>query len=159
MKQPLYLIHIVPFFLALLAIWTAHFWRKSEYRGVVVLAALILVAVQFGGVAYVVHRNSWRNAYEPVIGYLKRHAAKAQVMGSSELGFELGFFENLTDDTRLGYDSRKRPDFIVVEARYSDWFQGYKQKDPPIYAFIQKRLNDEYHPVFQHDEYTIYAPR
>jgi 4-amino-4-deoxy-L-arabinose transferase-like glycosyltransferase len=136
MKQPLYLIHIVPFFLALLGIWAANLWLKGQYRAGLALAGLVLLAVQLGGVAYVVRRNTWRNAYRPVIAYLKQHAAHARVMGSAELGFELGFFENLTDDTRLGYDSGRHPDFIVVETRYAEWFQGYKQKDPQVYGFI-----------------------
>jgi len=159
MKQPLYLIHIVPFFLAILGIWAAYLWQKRSNRLVLALGGVILAAIQLGGVAYVVRRNTWRNAYAPAVAYLKQHAANKQIMGSSELGFDLGFFSHLTDDTRLGYDSGKTPDFIVVDSRYSDWFEGYKQNAPSIAGFIQNRLGNEYQPVFRHDEYTIYALR
>jgi hypothetical protein len=160
MKIPLYLIHIVPFYLALLGIVTAWVWRRwPTWRRGVVAAGVLLIIVQLSGTAFVVHRNSYAHAYTPAVNFLKEHGGGkgAHVMGSAELGFELGFFENLSDDIRLGLYTGKKPDYIVIDSRYAGWIDGFRRAEPATFQFVQNRLTAEYRPVFNNVEYTIYA--
>ena len=162
MKSPLYLIHIIPFYAAILAVWIRWCWQTRVIpRPAVVAAVAALLVVQLGGVAYVVRRNNYNNAFRPAVAFVKAHSdARAKIMGSSELGFELGFFSgNVTDDVQLGYASHTVPDLIVVEKRYQEWFNRFRTIDPPVHHFLVDRLTRDYRPVYNHAGYTIYAPR
>ncbi|MCM3900983.1 MAG: glycosyltransferase family 39 protein [Pyrinomonadaceae bacterium] len=158
-KSPLYMVHIVPLFVALLAIWIQWCWEKRIVPAPIVLGWITLfVAVNLGGVFAIVKRDSFGKTYKPAIAFLKQNvSSNASIMGSSELGFDLGFFGNLTDDIRLGYLSGKTPDYIVVDSGYEEWFKIYSVTDPKNFEFIKARLSNEYHPVFTQPPYTIYA--
>lgn len=158
-KNPLYLIHIVPLFAVVLAVWVRWCWeRRVIPRWMIAAGVCAFLAVQLGGVAYVIARDNYGKTYMPAVAFLKQNAPPgASIMGSAELGFELGFFDNLTDDVKLGYESGKTPDFIVVETRYEEWFENYKTHEPEIHQFITNRLAREYRPVYVNPPYTIYT--
>lgn len=158
-KQPNYMVHIVPLFVAILAVWIRWCWEKRIVPASVLIGCICLfLAVNIGGVLAVVKRDNYGKTYKPVIAFLKQNTRPdASIMGSSELGFGLGFFGNLTDDLRLGYLSGKTPDYIVVDSGYEEWIKIYSDADPRFAAFVKDRLTNEYHPVFVQPPYTIYA--
>ena len=108
-----------------------------------------------------IRRNNYNNAFRPAVAFVKAHSdARTKIMGSSELGFELGFFSgNVIDDVQLGYASHTVPDLIVVEKRYQEWFNRFRTINPPVHHFLVDRLTRDYHPVSNYAGYTIYAPR
>jgi hypothetical protein len=127
-------------------------------RGVQRTAFAMWLLVQVGGVAYVVRRNDFNRSYLPAITYLKDHVPpSAMVMGSAELGFQLGFSDRLVDDVKLGSVSGKQPDIVVLERRYEDWFGYAKQKEPDTYRHIQKLLGEDLHLVYEQAGYRIYG--
>jgi len=160
-KQPMYLLHIVPLYVAILAVWIHWCWENRFVpRWILGAGLLAFIAVQLGAVAVVVKRDSYGKTYKPTIAFIKQTIpANASIIGSSELGFDLGFFGNLTDDLRLGYVNGKTPDYIVVDSVYEEWFQIYSVTDPANYEFIRNRLASEYRPIFNNPTYTIYIRR
>jgi hypothetical protein len=157
-KQPLYLIHIVPLYVAVLAVWIHWCWENRFVpRWILSAGLLVFLGVQFGAVVSVVRRDTYGKTYKPTIAFIKQTVpANASIIGTSELGFGLGFFGNLTDDLRLGYRSGKTPDYIVVDSGYEEWFKIYSVTDPVTYQFIRNRLSSEYRPIFNQPPYTIY---
>jgi 4-amino-4-deoxy-L-arabinose transferase-like glycosyltransferase len=161
-KLYLYIVHTVPLFLMLFAVWVMNAIRQNRLPRAVVFAAFgIWLVLQGAGVSYVMYRNSYGSAYLPAVRYLTEHAAPADtVMGSAELGFSLGFDRPLVDDVKLGFKTGKRPDFVVMEQRYREWLTAYaRERDPETYAYIQRLLRQDMHMAYQHNGYEIYARR
>ena len=95
------------------------------------------------------------------MAFLDQHAGpKSLIIGNSELGFHFGFFNNVIDDSTLGYYSGKRPDFIVVDANgYGEAFKGYSSQDPGLDRFVRKTLNEDFQRIYTGAVYTIYRRR
>ncbi len=156
-----YLIHIVPMYAALLSMWLDWSWAAGRIpRTILVAAAGGLVLLQLGGIAQRARLDPYRKMYMPVIEYLQQHRSPGTlVMGSAELGFHLGFTPSLIDDVRLGYYSSRRPDFIVVDERYREWFRAFAATSPTISRHVQTTLANEFVKVYDHEPYRIYARR
>jgi hypothetical protein len=122
------------------------------------VVAAFLIGLNLMATAYTIRRNDFRYAYSPAIAYLKGHAAAPDlVMGSAELGFELSFSDQLMDDVRLGFFSKKRPQWVVVEQRYDEWFHWAKRNEPETYRYIEDLLGSHCRQVFRQGTYTIYG--
>jgi len=79
------------------------------------------------------------------------------VLGSADLAFELGFRgERFIDDTRLGYFSGRKPEFIVVEEVYEITFAGHKLHRPAVHEFVTKLLAHDYELMYDRNFYKIY---
>jgi hypothetical protein len=161
-KSPFYLVHITPLLAACLALWG---WLKWSAGGVRRWAAAgvvaLLVGIQSAWIAYSCWQNPYRNVYLPAMAFLDREAGPSSlIIGNSELGFHFGFYNNVVDDSTLGYYSGKRADFIVVDDNgYRQAFQGYPSKDPGLDQYIQKTLTEDYRPAYQNSIYTVYRRR
>ena len=158
-KLAWYLVHIIPFYAAILAVYLSHSFSDSRARRRLAFAAMtVLVTVQLGGITQRIRLNSFRESYQPAVSFLKQHAGpQSLVMGSAELGFELGFDARLIDDPYLGCTSGKRADYIVVEEIYEDSFSGSQRERPAIYQHITRLLAHDYRLVYDHNFYRIYA--
>lgn len=158
-KLTYYLVYIIPIYTAILAVWINWCWTKRLVpTHVMVLGICGLIALQVGGLVYRMKLDVHRTSYMPAVNFLKNNSDETTlIMGSAELGFELGFDGNLVDDTRLGYDSGKRPDLIVVDEVYKDAFRGKQLHNPEIYEHITRRLTEEYERVYNHANYEVYA--
>ncbi len=159
-KQTPYLIHIVPFYCALLAIWLEFAWRNRFVpRPLLIAAVAILFVLQIGGLALRIRQNTYAKAYQPTIEYLQKNTdAHEPVMGSPTLGFALGFPDNLIGDGRFGMTTGKRPRVLVFddESRNS-WLES--EKFYPEYYQYLPRLLDEYRMVYENDAYQIYLKK
>jgi len=160
-KLTWYLIHIIPLLTGLVALCLDRLSRRgAAVRAFAGLLIFGILAFQIAGVLMRARANSYKNSYLPAIDFLKSHLQPdGLVMGSAELGFGLNSFDQVIDDSRLGFASGKKPTFIVVEEVYSSEFESLKSKRPENYNFIVNRLTKEYELVYDRDFYQIYAQR
>jgi hypothetical protein len=160
-KLTWYLIHIIPIYTGLLTVFVLWCWeRRIVPRWVVALGMFAFLSVQLGGVLLRARLDGYHRSFIPASEFLKQNARSDQViMGSAELGFGLGSFDHLIDDSRLGFYSGRKPDFIVLEEVYQSEIDSYQSRHPDIYQFIKSRLSNEYQKVYDQDHYEIYARR
>jgi hypothetical protein len=156
-KQDWYLVHIIPLFGALLAVWVVHCLNARVLPAPVVafgMAAFTLVNV--GLVGWLAHRTDYQAKFMPVVEFLRTEPNEhAKIIGTAELGFEVGF-DRVSDDTRLGYYSRKMPDLIVVEQIYDGWFRKHEVREPDVYRHVRTTLAAA-RKVFDNGQYRVYS--
>ena len=157
-KLTFYLVHIIPFYVAMLAVWIRWCWEKRMMpRWMITLGVVGLVALQLGGVVQRIAMKEYQKGHLPAVKFLQGSSnQQALVFGCADLGFDLGFDGRLIDDRSLGFYTGKRPDFIVVEAAYEDAFNGSIRRTP-IYQHITTLMNEQYHQVYDQGSYRIYA--
>lgn len=160
-KQTPYLIHIVPFYCAFLAILINHLREKR----LIPLPLLILgisgfLALQAGGMALRIKQNTYGKVYQPTVNFLKQNAAENDmIMGGAEMVFGLEFSKNFISDGQFGYKTGKRPKFIVYDdAVHSSW-QESKKFNPEFHEYFPHLLSEEYEIVYENPAYKIYARR
>jgi 4-amino-4-deoxy-L-arabinose transferase-like glycosyltransferase len=160
-KLTLYLVHIVPLYTVLLAVWVVWCWTTRTFpRALIVLAVCGLTALTLGGVTLRIKADDYHRSFLPAARYLKSQSeAGATIMGSAELGFVLGFKSNLIDDVRLGYLSGKRPDYIVVDETYQRSFDSYRSNESALYGHISVTLGGESSIIYNENSYRIYSHR
>jgi hypothetical protein len=152
-KVQWYLIYPIPSFAALAAVCA---FELKEHRRIVAAILGIIILIQVGSVLRLVVRNPYKHSYQPVIAYVKAQRQPNDiVMGSSELGFSLGY-DGLDDDLRLGFHSGVRPAIIVVDERFREAFAAFTQLEPEATNYIHNRLQNEYRVGYHTDDYTVY---
>jgi 4-amino-4-deoxy-L-arabinose transferase-like glycosyltransferase len=157
-----YLLYIVPMFATLLAVLVVNCWRERLLpRGLLAAVCLLFLTVQCATTWSRVSHDDYDRRFLPVTGFLASHAGKTKlIMGPSELAFQLGFGNNLLDDTRLGCLSGKQADYIVIDKLgYAAAIAYLEGDDPKCYLYIRKELAERYRAVYDAGGYTIYARR
>ena len=157
----LYVVHVAPVCLFLLSAVVWWMYTQRRVASVVLIGAFgAWLALEAGSAVYLVYRDDMHGSYLPAVDFLREHAGKQDlVMGSAELGFQRGFDSNLVDDIRLGFRTGKRPAYIVVEKRYSEWIDWAKTRDPPNYSYIETLLTKESRLAYDQSGYRIYERR
>jgi 4-amino-4-deoxy-L-arabinose transferase-like glycosyltransferase len=160
-KLTWYLIHVIPIYTGILAVFVVWCWeRRVAPRWLLAAGMFVFLGLQLGGVLQRIRLDPYHRSFAPASDFLKKNARGDQViMASAELGFGLGNFDHLVDDSRLGFYSGKKPDFIVIEEVYQSEIDSYQNRHPDIYQFIESRLTTEYQKVYDQDHYEIYALR
>ncbi len=161
-KNWYYLIFIIPYYTALLAIFFNWLWRESLVSRLAVVSLLGLVTIlHLGIVGFRIVHNDYRGRYLAATNFLKHNAKPRDlIMGSGELAFEMGFDGQVVDDARLGFLSGKKPEYIVVEAHYASfWFPWFAVNEPETHRYIEDLFNNKYELVYdqKHDRYTTYG--
>jgi hypothetical protein len=161
LRLPHYLIYTIPSIVAVCgAAFEAAWSAEPKWRPALRAVAVVLMIVDLMANGYGVYTNPRGKRYQPVVQYLKEHTGKSSpIMGSAELVFGLGFDQAFTDDFRLGARSGKRPDFIVVDHRYSLWIPRLELKEPDAYRYTQRVLEEYFQLVYQNPYYEIYRRR
>jgi hypothetical protein len=154
-----YLIHFMAPVIAVLALvldWVLKTRRAPIWAVVVVL--VVMGSIQLMTTGSRIKQDGYHTRYLDTTAFLKRNARPGDlIMGSSELGWELGWKSNLVDDFRLGYLTGKRPDIIVLDHnRYQEWIPNLKVFNPNAYQFTTNLLETEFRPVHRNDAYIIY---
>jgi 4-amino-4-deoxy-L-arabinose transferase-like glycosyltransferase len=159
-KLVFYLIHIIPLYAAVLAVWIHYCWsRRIVPQWALGACVAGLLALQVGGVAYRVKQNDYRAKYLPAVEFVKGSSTQpALTMSSAEMAFGLGF-DRVVDDLRLGYYSGKRPDFVIVGTTYEGLFGTLQTKEPAVYQHVQKLLTEQCRVAFEHEPYKVYDCR
>jgi 4-amino-4-deoxy-L-arabinose transferase-like glycosyltransferase len=160
-KETPYLVHIIPLYLALLAVWLHWAWTTRFVPAPLIAVGLCgLIALQVGGTMLRIKQDTYHKLYMPAIAFLKENTTpQTTIMGSSALGFGLGFPDNLVDDGRFGYASGRRPEIIVFgeesELSLREAYAFYPQLPP----YINRLLSEEYKQIYANPSFKIYARR
>jgi 4-amino-4-deoxy-L-arabinose transferase-like glycosyltransferase len=157
-KNAYYLVYILPYYTALMAVVAAWLWESGRSARVVCAGWLLLITGLNVGISglRIVH-NDYQNRYQKMVAYIREHRKPGDLtIGSGDIGFGLGFEGEVIDDPRLGYLSGKVPEFIVVDAHYYYyWFPLFHAVEPKAFAFLFDKLAHDYDLVYDeaHDNY------
>lgn len=158
LKMRSYLVHTLPLFAGLGALWIWNWTKGRTFLRAAVVA--VFLCVQLLGIGYGVRINQYRNEYLSAATYMKQHGPPGSlIMASGEFAFEFGFDGRLVDDVRLGYLSGKRPMFYVRDVWYAHWLEKSETRDPAVYQHVHGALAECYQEVFSNPGYTIYQRR
>jgi hypothetical protein len=164
-KFEFYMVHILPYFAAMIGIAAWHFWSSQDLRmRILCVAALtIYFGVQTSVLLHkVVSIRGYQNEYRPMVNYLESSMRPDDlVAGSSELGFALGFYNRqVVDDVWLGYWSRKQPSVVVVDQWYYEpAISSATQKGLPLPDYFTTLLSSQFNMVKEMKGYRIYRRR
>lgn len=158
-KNTYYLIHTLPLLAALLAVTTVAGIRcnpRLAWFLLPVIAGVLLI--ETGAIAYKIRLNSYLNRYVPAVEFVKqRLKPDGLIFATSAFGFDFGFRqEHLIDDARLGYDSGRRADFVVVDEIYEIVFDGHRRERPAIGQYVDRALATKYKLVYDRAQIRIY---
>ena len=159
LRTYLYLIYIVPLLTAVTAIAAvALFERRRVPVFAAALALFVFAAIPVARLARRIAADDYHQSYLPAMRYLEQHRGPSDVtIGSAELGFELGFDDRLVDDVLLGFRSRRRPEFLVIdETRYRDNLGEFETAEPAVFHYATQLLAEKYRLVYRHRNYAIY---
>jgi len=158
-KNYYYLVHVVPFYLTMCALFMAWCWRRPGlFSKTLALALSAIGVVEMAGLAYRIKRNNYRNSYEVAANVLKQHASpQSSIAANPGVAFALGFPENVFHDPLLGYNSKRRFDYIIIDPETAYGIDWSKERKPEWYDYTQRLLTEEYHEIYDHGSYTIYA--
>lgn len=160
-KETYYLVHIVPFYLMLTAVFLRWIQQRKLVPQIVLIgAAAAFMIIPAGGMAVRIRQNTYGNFYSPMIAFLQSNAnSNDLIMGGAELGFGLNFPPNQVSDGRWGFYTGKRPKFIVYDSAVENSWLDSKILFPEFYEYFPKLLNEEYKVAYENDAYKIYERR
>jgi 4-amino-4-deoxy-L-arabinose transferase and related glycosyltransferases of PMT family len=160
-KLSVYLIYIVPFYLALLGIWFCALWEKGFLpRPLLALGLSGFLLLGIGGIALRCRQNVYAKYFQPTVEYLNQNAAESDlIIGGAELRFGLKRFDNHISDGAFGYFTGKRPTYIVYDPGVEDSWKDAKVFFPEFYEYLPKLLSQEYEVVYENTVYKIYKRR
>jgi hypothetical protein len=155
-----YLVHIMAPVIAVLALvldWLLRTRRAPVWS--VAAVFLLVTTIQLTTTGLRIRQDAYHRRYLDTTAFIQEHAKPNDlVMGSSELGWQLGWNSHLVDDYRLGFISGKRPDIVVLDKnRYQEWIANLSVGEPQAYQFIQALLENEFRLVHRNAGYAIYS--
>ena len=142
-KLTYYLIHILPWHIALTALYVEWLWERFPVlRAALALAMIGLVGVETGGILLKSHSRSQIMAQEQAaIEFARAHARpQDRIVGTAALIYGFGFDARLRDDARLGTTSGRTPDIIIIEPLYRDLYDSWKVVRAGEMQAIKERL-------------------
>jgi len=142
-KLTYYLVHILPWYIALTALYAEWLWERfPALRPVLALAMIGLVGVETGGILLKSHARSQIMAQEQAaIQFASAHArSQDRIVGTAALIYGFGFDARLRDDARLGTTSGRTPDIIIIEPLYRDLYDSWKVVRAGEIQAIKERL-------------------
>jgi hypothetical protein len=156
-KLNFHLIHIVPLYIAILAVWIAWIWQNApRLRRVVVLAVGALVIIETSGIVSKAATRPYEGPQRAVMAFVLAHAKPDdRICGSAGLIYELDFDPRLLDDPYLGVKSGRVPDVVIVETRYRTLYAAWAKERPREMQRIQDRLR-MYRLAYRGGDYEVY---
>jgi 4-amino-4-deoxy-L-arabinose transferase-like glycosyltransferase len=158
-KKFYYLIHIIPFYLTMCALFISWCWRRPNLFGKAAALSLCAIGlVEIAGLAYRIKRDNYRNSFQPAVTVLKQNAtAQSSIAANPGVAFGLGFPGNVLNDPLFGYNTKRRFDYIVLDPESANAVEQSKNRYPEQYDYITRLLAEEYSPIYDHGSYTIYV--
>lgn len=157
-KLSYYLIHIVPFYVAVLAIWLVWMWdRRPRLRFMLAGAVAVVLCVECAGIVLRGWQRPYAPALRPAVEFVKnRTGPNDRIAGTAALLYEFGFTDRLRDDMYLGLNSGRAPDVIVIENLYEMTYALWEQERPEDMRRIRARLA-AYELVYDRAGYKVYV--
>ncbi|MCU1232773.1 MAG: hypothetical protein JWP63_740 [Candidatus Solibacter sp.] len=161
LKTPFYLIYATPLFTVLMVAAAGWFWSKFPRRRIVLAAALaVFCLLQVSRTVIADSRHPRQSTYDPAVAYLREHAGpQAFIMGGAEFIFGLSPEWKILDDIRLGYNTGKKPEIVVIDPAWEDRIQALEETSPEIHAFVKRALDTDFQEVYNHEGYRILVRR
>jgi hypothetical protein len=158
-KAYYYLVHIVPFYLTMCALFISWCWTRPGLIGKLAVLALAGIAlVEIAGLGYRIKKNNYRTAFQPAVDFLQANAgSQSSIAANSGTAFGLGFPANVLHDPLLGYNTGKKFDYIVIDPEFANTISTSQGRDPKSYEHTMRLLTNDYTQVYDHDSYTIYS--
>jgi len=158
-KNYYYLVHIVPFYLTMCALFISWCWARPNVFGKIAALALSAIGlVEISGLAYRIKRDNYRNGFQPAVTALKQNAtAQSSVATNPGVAFGLGFPDNVFHDPLFGYNTKRRWDYIVMDPETAFALDRSHDRNPEVFEYVNRVLADEYRPIYSHRSYTIYS--
>jgi len=157
-KLSYYLIHIVPLYAAVLAVWAHWLWNsRPRLRGLVAAAIAIVILVDTGGIVLRARRRSYIESQRRAIAFLTAQTVpSSRIDGTAGLLYSLGFDERLRDDPLLGLRAGPSPDAVVVDPDiWAPLYLGWEKQRFAEMGRIIRQL-PKYRLAYDRDGYKIY---
>lgn len=160
-KLAVYLIYIVPFYLALFGIWFCYLWEKGWIpRPLLTFGLSGVLMLGIGGIALRCRQNTYTNLYAPAIEHINQNASEDDtIMGGPETRFALKDSKNHIADGAFGYHTGKRPTYIIYDPGTEDSWKDSKTHFPEFYEYLPRMLNEEYQVIFENTGYKVYKKK
>lgn len=160
MRWYVYLVHALPAYGAVLAVWLGSLWPIEKWRTVIAAMALLFVLYSVATVVYRWQLNEYWTVYQPTMEYLQAHVRPGDlVMASGEFGPGLGFRTHVLSDRSYGMRNGLVPRFIVKDERDRREQEAWKITNPAKLAHITQTLT-RYRVVYESkpsaNQYTVY---
>ena len=161
LKTHFYLIYLTPLYSMLLAVAVRWMWlKRPQWKWVLSAAVFVFVGLQVVRTPAIAWRKRRQLGYDPAVQYLRRQFNRSTfIMGGGGLLFDLGPQWNILDDVRLGYDSGKRAEVVVIDPSWDEGIQMMEGYTPKVYAFVGHLLAAEYREVYNRGGYRILVRR
>jgi hypothetical protein len=161
-KQYYYLIHIVPFYLTMCALFISWCWARPNVFGkTAALALSAILLVEIAGLAYRIKRDNYRNSFQPAVAVLKEKATdQSTISANPGTALGLGFPDNVFHDPLFGYNTKRKWDYIVIDPETAYSIERSKDRDEQakrVYDYTMRLLSEEYDQIYDHRSYTIFA--
>jgi 4-amino-4-deoxy-L-arabinose transferase-like glycosyltransferase len=166
-KLTIYLIHILPWYIALTALYVEWLWERFRRLRVALEFAMIgLICVETGGILLKARAQSQTIPQEQAaIDFARAHArSRDRIVGSAALIYGFRFDTRLRDDLRLGTTSGRTPDIIIIDPLYRDLYRSSAlDADRPVWKVVSGREMSEitkrlaaYRLAFKNDACQVY---
>jgi len=156
-KLSLYLIHIIPLYTALLAMVVGVLWeRRTVPRWLMVVALTGILLVDAGGMVYRIRHNPIGTLYLPVGQALRQYAPPGSIVyGHNSLYFVIDDQYKYRDDSYLGFQDGKIPDYYIMEETWNTIHAEQQQLQSDLWRHIEKiRKNSRL--LYQNAAYAVY---
>lgn len=158
LKLRVYMVHTLPLFAGLAALWIWNWTDGQRLLRASVIA--VILGIQFLGIGVGLWINQYHNEHLPAALYMQEHGQPGSlIMASGQFAFEFGYDGRLVDDVRLGYFTGKKPEFFVRDVWYGEWLDRAKTREPKIYEHVSRTLAAEYREAFRNPGFVIYQKR
>ena len=156
-KLSYYLIHIVPVYVTLVAVWSAWLWSTYPRSRIFVACTLIfLVSLETGGILLKARRRSYIAAQRAAVRYtLSNTQPTGEIAGSASLIYEMAFDPRLHDDPYLGTRSGEAPNVVIIDDLYRDLYDSWSKERPADMRVIHARLGS-YRLAYRNNSYEVY---
>ena len=156
-KAYYYLVHFIPMYAALLALFVFWLLADRKLKPIVILLPLsFIVLVQLAGLAYRIRLNSFKNDYMPAVQYLQHNARESQLINADvDFVFGLGFPDNLVDDSHMN----EIADFFVIDEDVAERLKNSRAGNPVVYRHVTGLLANCYEKVYDFNSIAIYAQK
>ena len=136
----IYLLHVIPIFVAVLATWSgALVKRGSGFRYLVLTAMVGWVLFSAATVIFRARLDDFDQLYRPTLSYLQKHVHDGQlVFAGGEFGPGLGFRKHVLDD--MAFHGETMPDWIVFDKAHDERMEYWARAQPEQYRHMQERL-------------------